>query len=66
MILEACVESVSQAIKAEKLGANRIELCSDLSVDGLTPPVELYLDLKSSIHIPIHVMISSTGRFHLL
>jgi len=32
---EACVETYEQAILAEKNGANRIELCGDLSVAGL-------------------------------
>ena len=57
MILEACIESVSQAIKAEKSGANRIELCSDLHLDGLTPSEALYQEVRKSIQLPIHVMI---------
>jgi len=36
-IKEACVEGYEQAKKAEKLGADRIELCDNLSQGGTTP-----------------------------
>ena len=37
IIKEACVEGYQEAIQAKKLGADRIELCSSLNEDGLTP-----------------------------
>ena len=40
MIIEVCAESHEHAVKAEKAGANRIELCRDLNLDGLTPNYE--------------------------
>ena len=54
---EACVESLEQAFIAEKNGADRIELCTDLDVEGLTPSRELILSVKSQLNIPLHVMI---------
>jgi copper homeostasis protein len=57
MILEACVESVKEAILAEKRGANRLELCSRLDLDGLTPERELIEQVMHNVHIPIKVMI---------
>ena len=36
MIIEVCAESYEYALKAEKAGADRIELCKDLHLDGLT------------------------------
>lgn len=36
-IKEACAEGYEQAKKAEKLGADRIELCDNLSQGGTTP-----------------------------
>ncbi|MCY1027001.1 copper homeostasis protein CutC, partial [Mammaliicoccus sciuri] len=36
MIKEACVETISQIEQAIKNGANRIELCDNLSVGGTT------------------------------
>ena len=54
---ESCVESLSEAISAEKNGANLIELCAKLNEDGLTPSANLIKDVQSNIMIPIKVMI---------
>ena len=37
IIKEACVEGCEEAIQAKIMGADRIELCSSLHEDGLTP-----------------------------
>ncbi|MCG6190531.1 copper homeostasis protein CutC [Maribellus maritimus] len=57
MIKEACVETFEEAVVAEKRGANRIELCSDLANDGLTPSVELLQKACAILKIPVMVMI---------
>ena len=57
MIKEACVETYEEAILAEKNGANRIELCSDLYNDGLTPSLELMQKTISNLKIPVMAMI---------
>jgi len=57
MIKEACVETFEEAILAEKQGANRIELCSDLANDGLTPSFDLMKKTISELKIPVMVMI---------
>ncbi len=57
MIKEACVETFEEAVLAEKRGANRIELCSDLANDGLTPSFELMNKTISNLKIPVMVMI---------
>ncbi|MBI9069500.1 MAG: copper homeostasis protein CutC [Salinivirgaceae bacterium] len=57
IILEACVETLSQAVHAEQKGAHRIELCADLDKDGLTPSLSLIQDVKAAVSIPIKVMI---------
>ena len=57
MILEACVETFEQAVLAEKKGADRIELCADLNVGGLTPDFHLVLKTSSFLNIPVMVMI---------
>ena len=56
-IKEACVEGLHQAINAERFGAHRIELCSHLELDGLTPEVNTIIDVKKHLSIPIRVMI---------
>jgi copper homeostasis protein len=57
MLKEVCVETLQEAVLAEKLGANRIELCSDLLLDGLTPSFELMKKACSILKIPVMVMI---------
>ncbi len=56
-IREACVETLEQALQAEKLGADRIELCSRLDLDGLTPEYETLAAAQSQLSIPIRAMI---------
>jgi copper homeostasis protein len=57
ILLEISVESVGAAAAAERGGAQRIELCSKLSVGGLTPDIALLRALRQKIQIPIFVMI---------
>ena len=57
LILESCVETYEEAIKAESRGANRIELCSRLDLGGLTPSKELAKKLVKKLNIPLKVMV---------
>ena len=57
VIKEVCVDSLEDALKAEKNGANRIELCGRLDLDGLTPSRDLIKNVVSILKIPIRVMI---------
>ena len=57
LILEACVETYEEAIKAEKNGAHRIELCSHLDLDGLTPEKHLIKQVIEKMNISVKVMI---------
>ena len=57
MIKEACIESYDEALIAEKAGAHRIELCSNINLDGITPKKELIKKIITSIKIPVRVMI---------
>jgi copper homeostasis protein len=58
--LEACVVSMSQALQAQQSGADRIEICSRLETGGMTPDVNLVLELYNQLTIPIRVMIRET------
>src|SRR5260370_27871897 len=42
---------------AERGGANRIELFSDLSADGVTPCADLVRTVRAQVHVPIFAMI---------
>tara|TARA_B100001079_G_scaffold80490_1_gene69082 strand:+ start:1021 stop:1659 length:639 start_codon:yes stop_codon:yes gene_type:complete len=57
IVKEACVERLDEAILAEKNGADRIELCSRLDRDGLTPHRNMIKDVINSVKIPVKVMI---------
>lgn len=61
LIFEACVETLEDALVAEKRGANRIELCSALDQDGLTPSPELTLECVQSLLIPVMAMVRPRG-----
>jgi copper homeostasis protein len=61
MIREACVETFEEAQKAQENGANRIELCSHLELDGLTPSPEMIEKACSELSIPVMVMIRPRG-----
>ena len=54
---EVCVDNVKDAMRAVDLGANRIEYCSKLNEEGLTPNVEDVKYLLKNINIPIRIMI---------
>lgn len=54
--LEICVETLADAHLAVANGADRIELCAQLSADGLTPSAEMLADI-AMIGAPCMVMI---------
>ena len=57
MIIEVCAESYEYAVKAEKAGADRIELCKDLHLDGLTPDYESAKRTIDTLNIPVFILI---------
>ncbi|MDD7464190.1 MAG: copper homeostasis protein CutC [Anaerococcus sp.] len=48
MKLEICIDSYQSFLNAEKAGADRVEVCSSLALDGLTPSVGLVSLIENS------------------
>ncbi|MFK5956849.1 MAG: copper homeostasis protein CutC, partial [Planctomycetota bacterium] len=57
MIFEVCTETLAGAVAAQKGGADRIELCSRLDLDGLTPSGDLLLQVKETVDLPVLCMV---------
>jgi copper homeostasis protein len=56
-VLEISVESVERAAAAARGGADRIELCAQLAVGGITPREELMRAARAAVQVPIFAMI---------
>jgi copper homeostasis protein len=56
-LLEIAVDTVEAAVVAERGGADRVELCGDLSVGGVTPDAAALRAVRERIQIPVFVMI---------
>jgi len=61
MIKEACVEGFAEALRAQELGADRIELCENLEVGGTTPSWGTLHGCKKYLKIPVIAMIRPRG-----
>ena len=56
-LLEISVEALESALAAERGGADRIELCRNLSVGGVTPDADLLRAVRAQVRIPIFSMV---------
>ncbi len=64
MLIEVCANSLESALNAQHAGADRIELCSELGVGGITPSYGLIKMVKEQLNIPVHVLIRPrSGHF---
>jgi copper homeostasis protein CutC len=60
-LVEAAVESLEEALGAERAGCGRIELCANLSEGGTTPDRELIAQAVAQCRIPVVVMVRPRG-----
>lgn len=56
-LVEAAVETIEAALAAERAGADRIELCANLSDGGTTPSAGLIAAVVEQTHLPVFVLI---------
>lgn len=59
--IEICINSVQSAIEAEKGGADRVELCSNMFEGGTTPSYGDIVEARKRVKIPIHAMVRPRG-----
>lgn len=61
MLVEVCTNSFESAFNAENAGADRIELCTELAVGGITPSHGLIQKSSEELSIAINVLIRPRG-----
>jgi len=61
MKIEICCYSIEDAVLAEKAGADRIELCANRELDGISPSRECIIEVLKQISIPIYIMVRPRG-----
>ena len=57
LLIEAAVEALAAARAAAEGGAQRLELCAQLAVGGITPDVQMQRACRSQLALPIYVLI---------
>jgi copper homeostasis protein len=64
-LLEVIACSVAEAVEAEKGGAKRLEIVSDLERGGLTPSLELVRNILTVISVPVRVMLRENDGYEI-
>lgn len=59
--LEIACFNLESALIAQKAGADRVELCADISVGGITPNLEMIQQARQHLSIDLNVMIRPQG-----
>ncbi|QKY70149.1 copper homeostasis protein CutC [Lentibacillus sp. CBA3610] len=65
MKLEFIVQHKQEAIEAQNLGADRLELVSAISEGGLTPSYGTIQQVLSNVDIPVQVMVRPHSRHYV-
>lgn len=57
VLLEICIDSIESAMAAKQGGADRLEVCSSLAVEGTTPSHGLVKRCVEDVQLPVMMMI---------
>ena len=60
-LFELCADSLESARAAQAGGADRLELCEELAIGGLTPRHSLLRAVLDEVSIPVHVLVRPRG-----
>lgn len=64
VLIEAAVDTLADALAAERAGADRIELCGTLHDGAITPSAGFIAHCVTRVRLPVHVFIRlRTGDF---
>ena len=61
MKIEICATSLKSVINAQNAGADRIELCENYLIGGVTPKLDFLRSCIKTSNIPINVLIRPRG-----
>ena len=59
--IEIACFNFESALIAQKAGADRLELCADISVGGTTPTIEMIQQARKNLSIDLYVIIRPRG-----
>ena len=59
--IEIACFNLESTLIAQKAGADRVELCADMSVGGTTPVIETIQQARKNLTIDLYVMIRPRG-----
>ena len=65
ILMEICCGSADDVIQAEKGGADRVELNSNLFQGGLTPSIGMLEVVKRYVSIPVMTMVRPLSLIHI-
>jgi copper homeostasis protein len=60
-LFELCADSLEAARAAQACGSDRMELCEDLAISGVTPSTALMSAVLREVSIPVHVLVRPRG-----
>ena len=59
--IEIACFNLESTLIAQNAGADRVELCADMSVGGITPTIEIIQQVREHLTIDLYVMIRPRG-----